>query len=142
MEVRFIEWMPLDGGEHWSNDQVVPASEIIAAIDERWPLLAADGRRASDSAPAESYAYADGRGQVGVIASVTRPFCASCDRIRLTAEGQLRNCLFSVERPICGPSSAVAAATTTWPAPSRPRWDGSGPAMPLVRSPSSDRPAA
>jgi cyclic pyranopterin phosphate synthase len=96
VEMRFIEWMPLDGGESWSKDQVVPASEIIAAIDEQWPLLAADGRRARDSAPAESYRYADGRGQVGVIASVTRPFCGSCDRIRLTAEGQLRNCLFSV----------------------------------------------
>jgi GTP 3',8-cyclase len=96
VELRFIEWMPLDGGEHWRRDEVVPASEIIAAIDEVWPLIAPDGRGAHDSAPAESYTYADGAGAVGVIASVTRPFCASCDRIRLTAEGQLRNCLFSV----------------------------------------------
>jgi cyclic pyranopterin phosphate synthase len=96
VELRFIEWMPLDGGDHWSSEQVVPASEIIAAIDAEWPLLAPDGGSAREAAPAETYRYADGRGQVGVIASVTRPFCGSCDRIRLTAEGQLRNCLFSV----------------------------------------------
>src|ERR1700722_7429453 len=96
VELRFIEWMPLDGGGQWKMDQVVPATEIIAAIDAEWPLLAPDGGGVRDSAPAESYTYADGGGRVGVIASVTRPFCASCDRIRVTAEGQLRNCLFSV----------------------------------------------
>jgi cyclic pyranopterin phosphate synthase len=96
VEVRFIEWMPLDGGGAWSGDQVVPASEVFSLIDGRWPLIAPDGSAARDSAPAESYTYADGSGAVGVIASVTRPFCGSCDRIRLTAEGQLRNCLFSV----------------------------------------------
>jgi cyclic pyranopterin phosphate synthase len=96
VEVRFIEWMPLDGGGTWSGNQVVPASEVIEAIDSRWPLMAPDGTAARDAAPAETYTYADGAGTVGVIASVTRPFCGSCDRIRLTAEGQLRNCLFSV----------------------------------------------
>jgi cyclic pyranopterin phosphate synthase len=96
VELRFIEWMPLDGGGTWSRSQVVPAEEIIAAIDAEWPLVAPDGGGVRDSAPAESYTYADGGGRVGVIASVTRPFCESCDRIRLTAEGQLRNCLFSV----------------------------------------------
>ena len=96
VELRFIEWMPLDGGGQWRMEQVVPAGEIIAAIDAEWPLIAPDGGGARESAPAESYTYADGAGRVGVIASVTRPFCESCDRIRLTAEGQLRNCLFSV----------------------------------------------
>ncbi len=96
VELRFIEWMPLDGGGQWSRDQVVPATEIIDTIDSVWPLLAPEGGSVRDSAPAESYRYADGAGRVGVIASVTRPFCGSCDRIRLTAEGQLRNCLFSV----------------------------------------------
>ena len=96
VEVRFIEWMPLDGGGSWAGDRVVPSSEVLAAIDAVWPLETGDGRRFSLAAPAESYRYVDGRGRVGVIASVTRPFCESCDRIRLTAEGQLRNCLFSV----------------------------------------------
>jgi GTP 3',8-cyclase len=96
VEVRFIEWMPLDGGGQWRADQVVPAAEIIAAIDAEWPLTDPEGRRPAGAAPAESYTYRDGAGRIGVIASVTRPFCGSCDRIRLTAEGQLRNCLFSV----------------------------------------------
>jgi GTP 3',8-cyclase len=96
VQVRFIEWMPLDGGGQWTSDQVVAASEVIEVIDSVWPLEAPDGGRAREAAPAESYRYADGRGQVGVIASVTRPFCEQCDRIRLTAEGQLRNCLFAV----------------------------------------------
>jgi GTP 3',8-cyclase len=104
VEVRFIEWMPLDGGGSWAADRVVPASEVMSAIDAVWPLVTDDGRPASESSPAESYRYADGRGRVGVIASVTRPFCDNCDRIRLTAEGQLRNCLFAVRetdlRPI------------------------------------------
>jgi cyclic pyranopterin phosphate synthase len=93
VELRFIEWMPLDGGGTWSADQVVPATEILATIDAVWPLDPIGG---GGAAPAESYRYRDGAGQVGVIASVTRPFCESCDRVRLTAEGQLRNCLFSV----------------------------------------------
>ena len=96
VEVRFIEWMPLDGGGTWAGDRVVPASEVISVIDGLWPLVAPGGSNPRDAAPAESYSYADGGGTVGVIASVTRPFCGSCDRIRVTAEGQLRNCLFSV----------------------------------------------
>ena len=75
---------------------VVPAAEIVAAIDAEWPLLTSDGRAAGDAAPAETYSYADGGGRVGVIASVTRAFCDTCDRIRLTAEGHIRNCLFAV----------------------------------------------
>ena len=97
VELRFIEWMPLDGGGQWQPDQVVPASEIIAAIDAVWPLVAPTDGGAADSAPGRvATATRTARGRVGVIASVTRPFCGSCDRIRLTAEGQLRNCLFSV----------------------------------------------
>jgi cyclic pyranopterin phosphate synthase len=96
VEVRFIEWMPLDGGGTWSADQVVPASEILETIGGAFPLEAVGGGAIGGAAPAERYRYLDGRGQVGVIASVTRPFCGTCDRIRLTADGQLRNCLFSV----------------------------------------------
>lgn len=96
VEIRFIEWMPLDGGEQWSRDQVVPAGEIVLCIARTWPLIESDGRAADPSAPAESYQYADGAGRIGVIASVTRSFCGTCDRIRLTSDGQLRNCLFAV----------------------------------------------
>ena len=93
VEVRFIEWMPLDAGHTWERVRVVPGEKIIAAINAVYPLLALP--RGDD--PAEVWAYADGRGRVGAIPSVTAPFCASCDRVRLTAEGKLRSCLFSIE---------------------------------------------
>ena len=95
-EVRFIEWMPLDGDGTWSGDRVVPAAEVLKVLAGRYELEAVGGGAIDGPAPAERYRYADGGGHVGVIASVTRPFCGTCDRIRLTAEGQLRNCLFSV----------------------------------------------
>jgi cyclic pyranopterin phosphate synthase len=91
--VRFIEWMPLDAGHSWKSDAVVSQAEIVAAIDAVFPLEPL--RRGSE--PAERFAYRDGQGEIGVIPSVTRPFCGSCDRIRLTADGQLRSCLFAVE---------------------------------------------
>ncbi len=95
-EVRFIEWMPLDGDRAWSGDRVVPAEEVVKVLATRYELEAVGGGVIGGSAPAERYRYLDGSGHIGVVASVTRPFCATCDRIRLTAEGQLRNCLFSV----------------------------------------------
>jgi cyclic pyranopterin phosphate synthase len=91
--VRFIEWMPLDGGDAWSNDQVVTQAEIVERIAAAFPLEPV--QRGSE--PAERFRYLDGTGEVGVIPSVTRPFCEQCDRIRLTADGQLRSCLFSLE---------------------------------------------
>jgi GTP 3',8-cyclase len=96
VEVRFIEWMPLDGGGTWAGDRVVPAAEVLETINSHWPVEVEGGGALGGTAPAEHYRYLDGRGTVGVIASVTRQFCQTCDRIRLTAEGQLRNCLFSV----------------------------------------------
>jgi len=93
VEVRFIEFMPLDGSGEWRADRVVPAGEILARIGEVFPLEP-DGARGAQ--PAERYRYLDGAGYVGAIASVTRPFCESCDRVRLTAEGALRSCLFAV----------------------------------------------
>ncbi len=93
LEVRFIEWMPLDGGGSWTADQVVPAREVIDRIDAVWPV---DQIAARGAAPADTWTYRDGGGRIGVIASVTQAFCGTCDRIRLTAEGQLRNCPFSV----------------------------------------------
>jgi cyclic pyranopterin phosphate synthase len=92
VELRFIEFMPLDAPGDWTRDQVVPAGEILTRLDTAFGLEAPDPR---GSAPAERYRYRDGRGAVGVIASVTRAFCAQCDRIRLTADGQVRTCLFA-----------------------------------------------
>jgi cyclic pyranopterin phosphate synthase len=94
-ELRFIEWMPLDFQHGWSREKLVPASEILEQVGAAFPLEPARG--ADPSAPASLYRYLDGRGKVGVIASVTRPFCGHCDRIRLTADGQIRTCLFSLK---------------------------------------------
>jgi GTP 3',8-cyclase len=91
--VRFIEWMPLDADQRWKSDAVVSQSEIVAAIGTIFPV----DPIVRGHEPAERFAYRDGAGEVGVIPSVTRPFCGSCDRIRLTADGQLRSCLFSID---------------------------------------------
>src|SRR3984893_5956765 len=91
--VRFIEFMPLDASDEWGPDKVVPASEVVAAIDAVYPLSPVAVRGGQ---PAERFTYQDGRGEVGVIASVTRSFCGACDRVRITAEGMFRNCLFAV----------------------------------------------
>jgi cyclic pyranopterin phosphate synthase len=91
--VRFIEFMPLDADGAWSSEQVVPAAEIVSRIDAVFPLEPVGGRGAE---PAERWRYADGKGEIGVIGSVTQSFCGSCDRVRLTADGQFRNCLFAV----------------------------------------------
>jgi cyclic pyranopterin phosphate synthase len=93
VEVRFIEFMPLDGAGEWSAERVVPAEEVLSRLQE---VFALEPMGARGSQPAERFRYSDGRGTVGVIASVTRPFCGDCDRARLTAEGALRSCLFSV----------------------------------------------
>ena len=89
--VRFIEFMPLDASGAWALDKVVSQDEILDAISAVYPLEPAPARGA---APADRWLYADGRGDVGIIPSVTKPFCGDCDRVRLTAEGQLRTCLF------------------------------------------------
>jgi GTP 3',8-cyclase len=93
VEVRFIEFMPLDADHAWERGSVVPGERIVATIDAAFPLRP-EGR---GSEPAETWAYVDGGGRVGVVPSVTAPFCSRCDRVRLTADGRLRNCLFSVE---------------------------------------------
>ncbi len=91
--VRFIEFMPLEAGEIWNEGLVVPAQEIIEIIDQVIPLKPV----VRGNEPAERWRYSDGNGEVGVIASVTKPFCGNCDRVRLTAEGQFRTCLFAVD---------------------------------------------
>ncbi len=92
-ELRFIEWMPLDFGRTWDRSQLVTADEILAQVAAEYPLEPEPG--ADPSAPSTMYRYLDGGGRLGVIASVTRPFCGHCDRIRLTADGQIRTCLFA-----------------------------------------------
>ena len=93
-QLRFIEWMPLDFQQSWDRARLVPAAEILDAIHAVFPLEPAAA--GDPSAPASLYRYRDGGGSVGVIASVTRPFCGHCDRIRLTADGQIRTCLFAL----------------------------------------------
>jgi cyclic pyranopterin phosphate synthase len=87
--------MPLDFDRTWDRAKLVPAAEILAAIAADFPLEPEPG--ANPSAPATLYRYLDGQGRVGVVASVTKPFCGTCDRIRLTADGQIRTCLFSLK---------------------------------------------
>lgn len=94
VEMRFIEFMPLDASGQWMPDMVVTQDEIVAAIHQVFPLEPV-GRR--DAAPADRWRYLDGRGMVGVIPSVSHPFCEDCDRVRLTAEGDFRTCLFAVD---------------------------------------------
>ncbi|HEX7879852.1 MAG TPA: GTP 3',8-cyclase MoaA, partial [Candidatus Eisenbacteria bacterium] len=94
-EIRFIEFMPLDADHGWRRDQVLLADDILAAltagIGPLEPVPDADPR-----APAQEYRYTDGIGRVGLIASISKPFCGNCNRIRLTADGKLRNCLFAL----------------------------------------------
>jgi cyclic pyranopterin phosphate synthase len=94
-ELRFIESMPIGAGP-WARARALPAAELLDLLGrEVAPLVPVAG--ADPSAPAAEYAYADGGGTVGVIASVSRPFCGACNRLRLTAEGKVRNCLFALD---------------------------------------------
>jgi cyclic pyranopterin phosphate synthase len=92
-ELRFIEFMPLDADHSWSRPDLVTAEEILALLGQRWSLTPSPDQRGS--APAETWLVDGGPAVVGVIGSVTRPFCGACDRVRLTADGQIRNCLFA-----------------------------------------------
>ncbi|WGX99599.1 GTP 3',8-cyclase MoaA [Nocardioides sp. QY071] len=92
-QLRFIEQMPLDAQHGWDRDSMVTADEILASLSSAFRLSPASEPRGS--APAELFLVDDGPATVGVIASVTRPFCGDCDRVRLTADGQVRNCLFA-----------------------------------------------
>lgn len=91
-EMRFIEQMPLDAGHTWDRGQMVTQAEVLERLRAAFRLTAVDGRGAS---PAQLWVVDDGPATVGVIASVTAPFCGACDRLRLTADGQLRSCLFA-----------------------------------------------
>jgi cyclic pyranopterin phosphate synthase len=105
-EVRFIEFMPLDADHAWSSDQVLTGEEIRAAIHAVYPL---EPEPREPSATARVYRFADGNGKIGFINPVSEPFCGDCNRIRLTAEGLLRTCLFSLnETDLRGPIRAGA----------------------------------
>jgi len=91
--VRFIEFMPLDAQGQWDRDQLVPGQEIFERISRVWPLEAVGDL--AGPAPAQRFRFADGHGEIGMISSVTQPFCGTCNRLRLTADGSFRNCLFS-----------------------------------------------
>jgi cyclic pyranopterin phosphate synthase len=94
-QLRFIEQMPLDAQHGWRRDTMITAEEIFASLERDFALSPHPSHRGSD--PAELFLVDEGPATVGVIASVTRPFCGDCDRVRLTADGQVRNCLFARE---------------------------------------------
>jgi cyclic pyranopterin phosphate synthase len=107
-ELRFIEQMPLDAQHGWKRAEMVTAEEILAALGREFTLTPDDPNQRG-SAPAEAFLVDGGPARVGVIASVTRPFCGTCDRVRLTADGQVRNCLFArSESDLRGPLRAGA----------------------------------
>ena len=105
-EVRFIEYMPLDADHAWTADQVLSGAELRAAIDAVYPL---EREPREPHATARVYRFADGQGRIGFINPVSEPFCGDCNRIRLTADGRLRTCLFSLnETDLRGPIRAGA----------------------------------
>jgi GTP 3',8-cyclase len=105
-EIRFIEFMPLDADHAWTPDRVLTGDEIRAAIDAVYPL---EPEPREPSATARVYRFADGDGRIGFINPVSEPFCSDCNRIRLTADGRLRTCLFSMnETDLRGPLRAGA----------------------------------
>jgi cyclic pyranopterin phosphate synthase len=96
VEIRFIEYMPLDAENRWQRDKVVFAQEILDRLsDAIMPLVPVPDQ--DSRAPASEFVFEDGIGRIGVIASISRPFCTSCNRIRLTSDGKLRNCLFALD---------------------------------------------
>ncbi|MGH9456346.1 MAG: GTP 3',8-cyclase MoaA [Thermoanaerobaculia bacterium] len=105
--IRFIEFMPLDSGHLWSAEQVMPGREILERLREAFPLRPVAPRHSAETAT--RWGFADAEGEIGIIAPVTAPFCGNCNRVRLTADGQLRTCLFSlVEHDLKSPLRAGA----------------------------------
>ena len=93
VSIRFIEFMPLDAQDHWQSGAVVPSREVLETVAGRFAIEAVE----HGPEPAARFRYTDGAGEIGVIASVTEPFCGSCDRVRITADGQFRTCLFALD---------------------------------------------
>ena len=116
LSFRFIEFMPLDSSRAWQRDHVVPGREILDRLEARFELVPVD-RQGNLSETARRWSFAGGRGEIGLISPVSEPFCGHCNRLRLTADGKLRTCLFSMEdhdlRPLLrgGSSDEELAAT-------------------------------
>src|SRR5213076_1473176 len=94
LSFRFIEFMPLDSGRAWQKELVVPGRDILQRLEASFDLRPV--RSSNHSETAKRWSFADGRGEIGIIAPVTEPFCGHCNRLRLTADGKMRTCLFSV----------------------------------------------
>jgi GTP 3',8-cyclase len=127
LEIRYIEFMPLDAQGLWDRGKVLLASDIIETLSrEVAPLVEIPDR--DQRAPATEYRWADGAGRVGFIASVSRPFCLNCNRIRLTADGHLRYCLFALEetdvKPLLRGEASDAEIGDTVRATVRAKWEG------------------
>jgi cyclic pyranopterin phosphate synthase len=126
LEMRFIEYMPI-GADRWERDKVYFAHEILEQLErEVAPLVPAEDY--DPRAPAMDFCYSDGRGRVGIIASISRPFCTHCNRLRLTAEGKLRNCLFAIDeadvKPLLRGGAADAQVADVIRASVRAKWEG------------------
>jgi cyclic pyranopterin phosphate synthase len=125
-ELRFIEYMPI-GADAWERAKVFFAREILDLVAREVGALEPVGT--DPSAPALDYAYRDGGGTVGVIASVSRPFCGRCNRLRLTADGKLRNCLFALDETdvkglLRGPGANAAGIADALRASVAAKWEG------------------
>ncbi len=126
LEMRYIEYMPI-GGEAWEREKVVFAHEILDRLEQEIaPLMPAEDY--DPRAPAMDFRYADGGGRVGIIASVSRPFCRMCNRVRLTAEGKLRNCLFALDeldvKPLLRPAADAAGIAAALRRSVAAKWEG------------------
>jgi cyclic pyranopterin phosphate synthase len=126
LEMRFIEYMPI-GADHWERGKVYFAHEILEQLErEVAPLVPVEDY--DPRAPAMEFRYTDGGGRVGIIASISRPFCTRCNRLRLTAEGKLRNCLFAIEetdvKPLLRGDAADAEVAAAVRACVRAKWEG------------------
>lgn len=97
IEVRFIEFMPLDADNEWERSKVLFAHKIIEILSQEIMPLVPVNQQTDERAPASEFEFQDGRGRIGLIASVSEPFCMNCNRFRITSDGKLRNCLFSID---------------------------------------------
>lgn len=135
--IRFIEFMPLEAGDIWSRKLLVPGAEVYAAINAWKPLLPLDPNHTAETA--ERFRFGDGIGEIGIISPVTRPFCGACNRARVTADGKLRTCLFSLHEVDLKEPMRSGAADEQLAAIIRNSWRRKEPGH-LINSPGYERP--